>query len=104
MEPSNAPVPIVMALGWVKKKASGASRKDLEDFEVGLRKIALDLSPKRLPETGAKIFPRGPVMPKKLDPLNKKNYTAVTAALCVTDVKPPLLFIRRPLVSRSAES
>src|SRR5438477_10709260 len=26
-------------------------------------------------------------MPKKIDPLNKKNYTAVTAALCVTDVK-----------------
>jgi uncharacterized glyoxalase superfamily protein PhnB len=26
-------------------------------------------------------------MPKKVDPLNKKNYTAVTAALCVTDVK-----------------
>ena len=26
-------------------------------------------------------------MPKKIDPLNKKNYTAVTAALCVTDVR-----------------
>src|SRR5215470_1588057 len=26
-------------------------------------------------------------MPRKIDPLNKKNYTAVTAALCVTDVK-----------------
>jgi PhnB protein len=26
-------------------------------------------------------------MPKKVDPLNKKNYTAVTAALSVTDVK-----------------
>src|SRR5215472_12201594 len=26
-------------------------------------------------------------MPKKVDPLNKKNYSAVTAALCVTDVK-----------------
>jgi PhnB protein len=26
-------------------------------------------------------------MPKKIDPLNKKNYSAVTAALCVTDVK-----------------
>ena len=26
-------------------------------------------------------------MPKKIDPLNKKNYTAVTAALCVSDVK-----------------
>jgi uncharacterized glyoxalase superfamily protein PhnB len=26
-------------------------------------------------------------MPKKVDPLNKKNYTALTAALCVTDVK-----------------
>jgi uncharacterized glyoxalase superfamily protein PhnB len=26
-------------------------------------------------------------MPKKIDPLNKKNYTAVTAALCVADVK-----------------
>ena len=44
-EPSNAPVPIVMALGWVKKKASGASRKDLEDFEAGLRKIASGLVP-----------------------------------------------------------
>src|SRR5437763_14895541 len=26
-------------------------------------------------------------MPKKIDPLNKKNYTALTAALCVADVK-----------------
>jgi uncharacterized glyoxalase superfamily protein PhnB len=26
-------------------------------------------------------------MPKKIDPLNKKAYTAITAALCVTDVK-----------------
>src|SRR5215475_1136463 len=26
-------------------------------------------------------------MPKKIDPLNKKSYTAVTAAICVTDVK-----------------
>src|SRR5512142_2887612 len=26
-------------------------------------------------------------MPKKIDPLNKKNYSAVTAALCVSDVK-----------------
>jgi uncharacterized glyoxalase superfamily protein PhnB len=26
-------------------------------------------------------------MPKKVDPLNKKNYSAITAALCVTDMK-----------------
>ena len=31
-------------------------------------------------------------MPKKIDPLNKKNYTAVTASLCVGDVKAAVNF------------
>src|ERR1044071_6454211 len=34
-------------------------------------------------------------MPKKIDPLNKKNYTAVTAALCVTDVKAAASFYQK---------
>ena len=34
-------------------------------------------------------------MPKKIDPLNKKNYTAVTAALCVTDVKAAASFYEK---------
>src|SRR5260370_41562590 len=34
-------------------------------------------------------------MPKKIDPLNKKNYTAVTAALCVTDVKAATNFYQK---------
>ena len=34
-------------------------------------------------------------MPKKVDPLNKKNYTAVTAALCVTDVKGAAAFYQK---------
>jgi uncharacterized glyoxalase superfamily protein PhnB len=34
-------------------------------------------------------------MPKKIDPLNKKNYTAVTAALCVTDVKSAANFYQK---------
>jgi len=34
-------------------------------------------------------------MPKKVDPLNKKNYTAVTAALCVTDVKAAASFYQK---------
>lgn len=34
-------------------------------------------------------------MPKKIDPLNKKNYTAVTAALCVTDVKAAVNFYQK---------
>ena len=34
-------------------------------------------------------------MPKKIDPLNKKNYTAVTAALCVTDVKAAATFYQK---------
>ena len=34
-------------------------------------------------------------MPKKIDPLNKKNYTAVTAALCVTDVKTATNFYQK---------
>ena len=31
----------------------------------------------------------------KIDPLNKKNYTAVTAALCVTDVKAAASFYQK---------
>jgi uncharacterized glyoxalase superfamily protein PhnB len=34
-------------------------------------------------------------MPKKIDPLNKKNYTAVTAALCVADVKAAATFYQK---------
>ena len=34
-------------------------------------------------------------MPKKIDPLNKKNYTAVTAALCVTDLKAAATFYQK---------
>ena len=34
-------------------------------------------------------------MPKKIDPLNKKNYSAVTAALCVTDVKTAASFYQK---------
>ena len=34
-------------------------------------------------------------MPKKIDPLNKKNYTSVTAALCVTDVKAAASFYQK---------
>jgi len=34
-------------------------------------------------------------MPKKIDPLNRKNYTAVTAALCVTDVKAAATFYQK---------
>ena len=34
-------------------------------------------------------------MPKKIDPLNKKNYSAVTAALCVTDVKAAANFYQK---------
>src|SRR5499427_8064037 len=34
-------------------------------------------------------------MPKKIDPLNKKNYTALTAALCVTDVKAATQFYQK---------
>jgi PhnB protein len=36
-------------------------------------------------------------MPKKIDPLNRKNYTAVTAALCVTDVKTAASFYQKAL-------
>ncbi len=36
-------------------------------------------------------------MPKKIDPLNKKNYTAITAALCVTDVKAATAFYQKAL-------
>jgi PhnB protein len=34
-------------------------------------------------------------MPKKIDPLNKKNYSALTAALCVVDVKAAAEFYRK---------
>jgi len=34
-------------------------------------------------------------MPKKIDPWNKKNYTAVTAALCVSDVKAAATFYQK---------
>ncbi|MGA2135918.1 MAG: VOC family protein [Bryobacteraceae bacterium] len=34
-------------------------------------------------------------MPQKIDPLNKKNYTAVTAALCVSDVKAAAAFYQK---------
>lgn len=34
-------------------------------------------------------------MPKKIDPLNKKNYSAVTAALCVADVKAAATFYQK---------
>lgn len=34
-------------------------------------------------------------MPKKIDPLNKKAYTAITAALCVTDVKAAVNFYQK---------
>src|SRR5215467_6668382 len=36
-------------------------------------------------------------MPKKIDPLNKKAYTAVTAALCVSDVKAAASFYQKAL-------
>ena len=36
-------------------------------------------------------------MPKKIDPLNQKNYTAVTAALCVADVKAATNFYQKAL-------
>src|ERR1022692_257041 len=34
-------------------------------------------------------------MPQKIDPLNKKNYTAVTASLCVADVKAAVTFYQK---------
>ena len=34
-------------------------------------------------------------MPKKIDPLNKKNYTALTAALCVANVKAAAEFYQK---------
>jgi PhnB protein len=34
-------------------------------------------------------------MPQKIDPLNKKNYTAVTAGLCVADVKAAAAFYQK---------
>jgi PhnB protein len=34
-------------------------------------------------------------MPKKIDPLNKKNYGAVSTSLCVTDVKAAMNFYQK---------
>jgi PhnB protein len=34
-------------------------------------------------------------MPKKIDPLNKKNYAAITASLCVADVKAAASFYQK---------
>ena len=34
-------------------------------------------------------------MPKKIDPLNKKSYTAVTAGLCVADIKAAVKFYQK---------
>ena len=34
-------------------------------------------------------------MPKKIDPLNKKNYTSITAALCVSDVRAAANFYQK---------
>ena len=34
-------------------------------------------------------------MPKKIDPLNKKNYSALTASLCVTDLKAAANFYQK---------
>jgi hypothetical protein len=42
-------------------------------------------------------------MPKKIDPLNKKMYGAVTAMLTVTDVKAAAISITGPSVSPNAE-
>ena len=36
-------------------------------------------------------------MAKKTDPLNKKNYGAVSASLCVTDVKAAVAFYQKAL-------
>ena len=36
-------------------------------------------------------------MPKKIDPLNRKNYGAVTVMLCVTDVKAAASFYQKAL-------
>ncbi len=36
-------------------------------------------------------------MAKKIDPLNKKNYGAVSASLCVTDVKAAVAFYQKAL-------
>src|ERR1017187_3076791 len=38
---------------------------------------------------------RKPPMPKKIDPLNKKTYAAITASLCVTDVKAAASFYQK---------
>lgn len=34
-------------------------------------------------------------MPKKIDPLNKKTYAAITASFCVTDVKAAASFYQK---------
>src|SRR5579871_5212188 len=40
---------------------------------------------------------KGVPMPKKIDPLNKKNYGAVTAMLTVTDMKAAIAFYQKAL-------
>src|SRR6202171_1673232 len=40
-------------------------------------------------------FIEGVSMPKKIDPLNKKNYGSVSAALTVTDIKAAVNFYTR---------
>jgi hypothetical protein len=43
-------------------------------------------------------------MPKKIDPLNKKQYGAVTAMLTVTDVKAAVNFCQKAFGFTSVES
>jgi hypothetical protein len=42
-------------------------------------------------------------MPKKIDPLNKKQYGAVTAILTVSDIKSAVTSIKRPSVSLNGQ-
>src|SRR6202140_5066288 len=43
------------------------------------------------------IYNQGAKMPKKIDPLNKKQYGAVTAMLTVTDIKAAVNFYEKAL-------
>ena len=43
-------------------------------------------------------------MPKKIDPLNKKLYSAVSTMLTVTDVKAAVAFYQKAFGLRSGES
>jgi len=47
---------------------------------------------------------KGVVMPKKVDPLNKKLYSAVSTMLTVTDVKAAVAFYQKAFGFTSAES